>query len=62
MLLLTPSANNVKQGAWLYRKVQGWTEGSPLPFDHLLLLILQSFDWLAVFHVELLQAILFIAV
>jgi hypothetical protein len=27
-----------------------------------LLLILQSFDWLAAFHVELLQAIPFIAV
>ena len=27
-----------------------------------LLLILQSFDWLAAFHLELLQAILFIAV
>jgi hypothetical protein len=27
-----------------------------------LLLIPQSFDWLAVFHLELLQAILFIAV
>jgi hypothetical protein len=26
------------------------------------LLILQSFDWLAAFHLELLQAILFIAV
>jgi hypothetical protein len=26
-----------------------------------LLLILQSFDWLAAFHLELLQAILFIA-
>jgi len=29
---------------------------------HLHLLILQSFDWLAAFHLELLQAILFIAV
>jgi hypothetical protein len=28
----------------------------------LLLLIIQSFDWLAAFHLELLQAILFIAV
>jgi len=28
----------------------------------LLLLILQSFDWLAAFHLELLQAILFTAV
>ena len=28
----------------------------------LLLLILQSFDWLGAFHLELLQAILFIAV
>jgi hypothetical protein len=28
----------------------------------LLLLILQSFDWLAAFHLDLLQAILFIAV
>jgi len=27
-----------------------------------LLLILQSFDWLAAFHLELLEAILFIAV
>jgi hypothetical protein len=27
-----------------------------------LLLILQSFDWLAAFHLQLLQAILFIAV
>jgi hypothetical protein len=27
-----------------------------------LLLILQSFDWLAAFHLEILQAILFIAV
>ena len=74
MLLLTPSANNVKQAAWLCRKVQGWTEGSLHLLDHhhhhhhhhhlllLLLLLLQSFDWLAVFHLELLQAILFIAV
>jgi hypothetical protein len=29
---------------------------------HLFTLILQSFDWLADFHLELLQAILFIAV
>jgi hypothetical protein len=29
---------------------------------YLLLLILQSFDWLAAFHLELLQAILFIPV
>ena len=29
---------------------------------HLLLLIPQSFDWLAAFHLDLLQAILFIAV
>jgi hypothetical protein len=29
-------------------------------FDLHLLLILQSFDWLAAFHLELLQAILFI--
>jgi hypothetical protein len=28
----------------------------------LLLLILQSFDWLAAFHLELLQAVLFIVV
>jgi len=28
----------------------------------LLLLTLQSFDWLAAFHLELLQAILFVAV
>jgi hypothetical protein len=28
----------------------------------ILLLLLQSFDWLATFHLELLQAILFIAV
>jgi hypothetical protein len=28
----------------------------------LLLFILQSFDWLAAFHLDLLQAILFIAV
>ena len=31
-------------------------------YKRLLLLILQSFDWLAAFHLELLQAILFIAV
>jgi uncharacterized membrane protein len=35
-------------------------------FPHILLLLLlllpQSFDWLAAFHLELLQAILFIAV
>jgi len=28
----------------------------------LILLILQSFDWLAAFHLELLQTILFIAI
>ena len=33
-----------------------------LLFLFLLLLILQSFDWLAALHLELLQAILFIAV
>jgi hypothetical protein len=33
-----------------------------LPLELLLLLIPQSFDWLAAFHLELLQAILFIAV
>jgi len=31
-------------------------------FDFLLLLIPQSFDWLAAFHLELLQAIISIAV
>jgi hypothetical protein len=35
---------------------------SPTHFTLLLLLIPQSFDWLAAFHLELLQAILFIAV
>jgi hypothetical protein len=34
--------------------------GFSLPFD--LLLISQSFDWLAAFHLELLQANVFIAV
>jgi len=33
-----------------------------LNFTAFLLLILQSFDWLAAFHLELLQAILSIAV
>jgi len=36
--------------------------GSEFPDMVYLHLILQSFDWLAPFHLELLQAILFIAV
>jgi hypothetical protein len=40
-----------------------WWDKMPLvtTVANLLLLILQSFDWLAAFHLLLLQAILFIA-
>jgi hypothetical protein len=40
-------------------RLGGWLTPSPGRF---LLLVLQSFDWLAAFHLELLQAFLFIAV